>query len=67
MSVTVNAMWKCSKSDVYDRRGKQVLKRGCFCLQNDNDYEYLNKTVREGRGRFLEMEDLDMFNIVRNS
>jgi hypothetical protein len=36
-------------------------------LQNDNDYEYLNKTVREGRGRFLDMPDLDMFNIVRNS
>jgi len=36
-------------------------------LQNDAGYEYLNKTVREGRGRFLEMKDLDMFNIVRNS
>jgi hypothetical protein len=38
-----------------------------FSLQNDNDYEYLNKTVRDGRGRFLEMTDLDMFTLVKNS
>jgi hypothetical protein len=36
-------------------------------LQNDKDYEYLNKTVRDGRGRFLEMPDLDMFTLVKNS
>jgi hypothetical protein len=36
-------------------------------LQNDKDYEYLNKTVRDGRGRFLEMADLDMFTLVKNS
>jgi hypothetical protein len=36
-------------------------------LQNDKDYDYLNKTVRDGRGRFLEMPDLDMFTLVKNS
>jgi hypothetical protein len=36
-------------------------------LQNDEGLEYLNRTVREGRGRFLDMKDLDLFNIVKNS
>jgi hypothetical protein len=36
-------------------------------LQNDEGLEYLNKTVREGRGRFLAMKDLELFNIVKNS
>ncbi|XP_033607033.1 ionotropic receptor 93a isoform X2 [Cryptotermes secundus] len=37
-----------------------------YVVQNDKDYEYLNKTVKDGRGRFLEMPDLDMFTLVKN-
>jgi hypothetical protein len=36
-------------------------------LQNDKDYEYLNRTVRDRRGRFLDMKDLEMFTLVKNS
>jgi hypothetical protein len=36
-------------------------------LQNDKDYEYLNRTLRDGRGRFLEMNDTTMFTLVKNS
>lgn len=36
-------------------------------LQNDKDYEYLNKSVRDGKGRFVDMADIDIFTLVKNS
>jgi hypothetical protein len=56
-----------SKETVEIEQNDDISVTYLFSLQNDKDYEYLNKTVRDGRGRFLEMVDLDMFTLVKNS
>ncbi|PSN56156.1 Ionotropic receptor 76b [Blattella germanica] len=37
-----------------------------YQVENNKDYEYLNKTVRDGRGRFLIEKDEDMLLMVKN-
>ncbi|XP_069680618.1 glutamate receptor ionotropic, delta-1 [Periplaneta americana] len=37
-----------------------------YLVMNDKDYDYLNRTIRDGKGRFLTMLDTEMLQLVKN-